>query len=75
VVASLYYYFGIIREIFWGTGQWWAEKEPEAGKIKLADSQVVVLGVCLLGMLMLGVYPQPVLELAGDAVKVLGLAN
>jgi NADH-quinone oxidoreductase subunit N len=69
VVASLYYYFGIIREIFWGTGQWWTEKAPETAAIKLADSQVVVLMVCLLGMLALGLYPQPVLELANAAVQ------
>jgi NADH:ubiquinone oxidoreductase subunit 2 (subunit N) len=69
VVASLYYYFGIIREIFWGTGQWWTEKTPETAAIKLADSQVVVLMVCLLGMLALGLYPQPVLELANAAVQ------
>jgi NADH-quinone oxidoreductase subunit N len=75
VVASLYYYFGIIREIFWGTGQWWTEKEPKSAPIKLADSQVVVLVICLLGMLVLGLYPQPLLELATDAVQVLKLAN
>ena len=75
VVASLYYYFGIIREIFWGTGQWWTEKAPETATIKLADSQLVVLVVCVLGMLVLGLYPQPVLELANDAVQVLGFGS
>jgi NADH-quinone oxidoreductase subunit N len=75
VVASLYYYFGIIREIFWGTGQWWTEKEPKSARIKLDDSQVVVLLICLLGMLVLGLYPQPLLELATDAVQVLKLEN
>jgi len=71
VVASLYYYFGIIREIFWGSGQWWTEKTPETSRIKIPDSQRVVLLVCLLGMLLLGLYPQPILELAQDAVQVL----
>ena len=75
VVASLYYYFGIIREIFWGTGQWWTKKETKSAYIKLADSQVVVLLICLLGMLVLGLYPQPLMELAADAVQVLKLAN
>ncbi len=75
VVASLYYYFGMIREIFWGSGQWWTEEKPSTERIQLADSQLVVLIVCVAGMLLLGLYPQPILEIAGGAVQVLGLAN
>jgi len=67
VVISLFYYFGIIREIYWGTGQSWAEKKPNADPIECPDTADIVVLVCVFGMLALGLFPEPVLNLVEDA--------
>jgi NADH-quinone oxidoreductase subunit N len=67
VVISLFYYFGIIREIYWGTGQSWAEKKPNADPIECPDTADIVVLVCVFGMLALGIFPEPVLNLVEDA--------
>ncbi len=65
VVISLYYYFGVIRVMFWSKDL--ADYSP----IHLSKSIRISLYVCLLGMLFLGIYPAPVVNLANQAVKVL----
>ena len=71
VVISLFYYFGIIREIYWGTGQSWAEKKPNADPIECPDTADIVVLVCVFGMLALGLFPEPVLNLVEDASSAL----
>ncbi|MDP7012246.1 MAG: NADH-quinone oxidoreductase subunit N [Verrucomicrobiota bacterium] len=66
-VISLYYYFGIIREIYWGSGQYWREKKQKADLIECPDTADIVVLVCVFGMLALGLFPEPVLNLAKDA--------
>jgi NADH-quinone oxidoreductase subunit N len=51
VVISLYYYFGVVRAMYWST------KPAEAIGIKIPLVQRVVLGACVAGMLYLGFFP------------------
>ena len=71
VVISLFYYFGIIREIYWGTGPSWAEKKSKTDPIECPDTADIVVLVCVFGMLALGLFPEPVLNLVEDASAVL----
>ena len=67
VVISLFYYFGVVREIYWGTGQSWTEKKPETNSIECPDTADIVVLVCVFGLLALGIFPEPVLNLVEDA--------
>ncbi len=71
VVISLFYYFGIIREIYWGTAPSWAEKKSKTDPIECPDTADIVVLVCVFGMLALGLFPEPVLNLVEDASAVL----
>jgi NADH-quinone oxidoreductase subunit N len=64
VIISLYYYFGVVRCIFWG-------KESQSGPIHTSAPVRVCLYGCVLGMLVLGLFPNWLLSAASDAVKVL----
>lgn len=67
VVASLYYYFGIIRAIYWS-------KEPaNRSPIEVQPLMRVCLWVCLLSIIYLGIYPADILAAAEQAVALLGL--
>ncbi|HTJ00163.1 MAG TPA: proton-conducting transporter membrane subunit, partial [Dongiaceae bacterium] len=65
VVISLYYYFGVIRAIYWSSET--GSREP----IPVSRPMQVGLYVCIAGMFWLGLFPGGVLELAGRAVAVL----
>lgn len=65
VVISLYYYFGIVRVIFW------SKDAPDYSPIQISCPVRCSLYVCLIGMLSLGIYPSPLVNLATEAVKVL----
>ena len=67
VVISLYYYFGVIREIYWGTGRFWEEKKPSAEPLDCPRTAEIVLLICLFGLIGLGLFPEPILSLAGEA--------
>ncbi len=65
VVMSLYYYFGVIRAIYWS-------KDPvDLTPIRVSLPMGVSLLVCMGGMLYLGCYPAPALAVIEQAVKVL----
>jgi NADH-quinone oxidoreductase subunit N len=64
VIISLYYYFGVVRAIFWG-------KESQSNPIRTSTPIQVCLYGCVLGMLALGLFPNWLLSAASDAVKVL----
>jgi len=65
VVVSLYYYFGVIRAIYWS-------KDPaETAPVVVSIPARVSLIVCVLGMLYLGIYPEAALGVAEKAVSVL----
>jgi NADH-quinone oxidoreductase subunit N len=65
VVISLYYYFGVVRAIFWSRD--FADLSP----IRTSQPIRLSLYCCLAGMLVLGLYPGPLVDLVTEAVKVL----
>ena len=66
VIISLYYYFGVIRAIYWS-------KSPEdVSPIVLSSPARFSLGACLAGMLWIGVFPNTVLNLTNLAAAALG---
>ena len=62
VVISLYYYFGVIRAIYWSQEP--ADLSPLAISVPLKAS----LAVCIGGMLLLGIYPAAFLHLTNSVV-------
>jgi NADH-quinone oxidoreductase subunit N len=65
VVISLYYYFGVIRAIYW------SKETPDLSPIRSSwPIQVAIYG-CLIGMLYLGLFPNSLVNAAAIAVKAL----
>ena len=65
VVISIYYYFGVVRAIFWSRDA--TDLTPLQPSVPLRVS----LYSCMAGMLFLGLFPAPVLAAAEEAVKLL----
>lgn len=65
VVISLYYYLGVIRAIYW------SKDAADLTPITLGWPMKAALGVCIAGMLFIGIYPNHLVNLATAAVKVL----
>ena len=65
VVISLYYYFGVVRAIYWSGDA--ADLSP----IQVSKPIRVSLYGCIAGMLYLGLFPNGLLEAATQAVKLL----
>jgi len=63
VVVSLYYYFGVVRAIFW------SKPGLEVSSISVSRPLRFSLYACLTGMFLLGLYPNPVVNLATAAVS------
>jgi NADH-quinone oxidoreductase subunit N len=61
VVASLYYYFGVIRAMYW------SPNPKNLSPISPGVGACVALAICVLGMLMLGVAPNGLLQMADAA--------
>lgn len=64
VVVSLYYYFGVIKAIYW------SKEVPTLSPISVSIPARVSLGICVIGMLYLGLFPQMTLSAAQQAVSV-----
>jgi NADH-quinone oxidoreductase subunit N len=65
VVVSLYYYFGVIRAIYW------SKSAEEMTAIRVSWPMKAAIAVCVLGMLYLGMFPNRAVSLADRAVAVL----
>ncbi|MDB6109452.1 MAG: proton-translocating NADH-quinone oxidoreductase, chain [Pedosphaera sp.] len=65
VVISLYYYFGVVRAIYWSKDATDLSPIPVSLPIKVA------IYACVAGMLYLGLYPNAAVNLADKAVAVL----
>ena len=63
VVISLYYYFGVVRAVYWG------KDAPDLSPIRLSGPFKFAVIVCIAGMFWLGLFPGWVLNLAMEAVK------
>jgi NADH-quinone oxidoreductase subunit N len=65
VVISFWYYFGIIRAIYWSS------EVTNLSAIEVPVALRLVLVICLVAILFLGVIPGPLLDAARQAVAVL----
>jgi NADH-quinone oxidoreductase subunit N len=65
VVISLYYYFGVVRAIYW------SKDVTDLSPIATSKPIRLSLYACVAGMFLLGVYPSPVVNLAADAARAL----
>ena len=65
VVMSLYYYFGVVRVIFW------SKDVSDLSPIKTSKPIRLSLYACVAGMFFLGLFPSWIVNLAGEAVKAL----
>jgi NADH-quinone oxidoreductase subunit N len=66
VVISLYYYFGVVRAIYW------SKDAADLSPIELSSPIKLSIAICIAGMLWLGIFPETVLNLANGAAAVLG---
>ena len=67
VVISIYYYFGVVRAIYWS-------KEPaDLSPIKISPAATVAVYGCAAGMLFLGLFPNALVDMANRAVLALGM--
>lgn len=64
VVISLYYYFNVVRAIYW------SKETPNAPTIAISVPMRIGIAVCVLGMFYLGLFPNTLLRTTDDAVKV-----
>ncbi len=67
VVISIYYYFGVVRAIYW------SKEAPDLSPIKISAPARAAIYFCAVGMLFLGVYPNVLVEAANRAVAALGM--
>jgi NADH-quinone oxidoreductase subunit N len=67
VIISLYYYFGVVRAIYW------SKDAPDLSPIPLSGAAKFSISICIAGMFWLGIFPNTVLNLANDAAKALGI--
>ncbi len=65
VVISLYYYFGVVRAIYW------SKEPPDLSTIPLSAPIRLTIYGCIAGMFFLGLFPGWILNLASHAVKVM----
>jgi NADH-quinone oxidoreductase subunit N len=65
VVISIYYYFGVVRAIYW------SKDVPDLTPIPASMPIRISLYGCIAGMFVLGLYPNPVVNWAAEAVKIL----
>lgn len=62
VVISIYYYFGVIRAMYWGG------ESHNPSPISVSFPMKLSLGACVLGMFWLGMYPATLMRWVGYAV-------
>ena len=62
VIISIYYYFGVIRAIYW------SKETPDLSPIPLSSPAKLTVWVCIAGMFWIGLFPNTVLNLANEAV-------
>jgi len=65
VVISLYYYFGVVRAIYW------ANDAPDLSPIAVSRLVRVSIYICIAGMFYLGLFPNDLVNLATAAVGIL----
>jgi NADH-quinone oxidoreductase subunit N len=69
VVISIYYYFGVIRAIYW------SKEAADLSAIEIPLPARISIYACVAGMLWLGLFPNAVVGLADKAVAVLSVVK
>jgi NADH-quinone oxidoreductase subunit N len=69
VVISIYYYFGVIRAIYW------SKEATDLSAIEIPLPTRISIYACVAGMLWLGLFPNEVVGLADKAVAVLSVVK
>ena len=65
VVISLYYYFGVIRVIYW------SKEAKDLSAIELSGAAKLTAWICIAGIFWLGMFPNTVINFAMQAVGLL----
>jgi len=65
IVISFYYYFGVIRAIYW------SKDAKDLSPITLSGAAKFSIALCIAGMVWLGTFPNAVVILADEAAKAL----
>ncbi|HEX5218261.1 MAG TPA: NADH-quinone oxidoreductase subunit N [Verrucomicrobiae bacterium] len=65
VVISIYYYFGVVRAIYW------SKETPDLSAIHLSWPMKASVAACVAGMFYLGLFPGALLTMTSKAVSVL----
>lgn len=65
VVISMYYYFGVIRTMYW------SREAKDLSPIPLTAPAVVTAWICLVGMFWIGIFPNALLDWANAAATAL----
>jgi len=69
VVVSIYYYFGVIKAIYW------SKDAPDMSPIPVSLPMRLAVTVCIVGMLVLGLYPDAIQGLADNAAQLVAFAK
>ena len=65
IIISFYYYFGVIRAIYW------SRETPDLSPIRLSGFAKSLIILCIAGMFWLGTFPNVVVNLADQAARAL----
>ncbi|HSY43617.1 MAG TPA: proton-conducting transporter membrane subunit, partial [Candidatus Acidoferrum sp.] len=65
IVISFYYYFGVIRAIYW------SREAADLSPIRISGAAKFSIALCIAGMLWLGTFPNIVVNLANEAAQAL----
>jgi NADH-quinone oxidoreductase subunit N len=65
VVISIYYYFGVVRAIYW------SKDAPDLSPIIISRPMKAAIYGCIAGMLFLGLFPNAVMNWTDQAAKAL----
>ncbi len=65
VVISLYYYFGVIRSIYW------SKDAADLSPIPVSRPAKLAICICIAGIFWLGLFPNALLKVAEEAVRAL----
>lgn len=69
VVTSIYFYFGVVRAIYW------SKDAPDLSPIQVSMPARAAIYVCVAGMLILGLFPNAAVEWTNKAVAMLPMVK
>jgi len=64
-VISLYYYFGVIKAMYW------SREAKDLSAIELSAPAMLTAWICIAGIFWIGLFPNTLLTLANAAVEAL----